>query len=162
MKKIFALALICAAVAVFAAEKNLAPTQWGIYGKNNANQNTVIRKDGQIDCQVKNAKGGMAGVSWGLNFKTPVKGTLTFGAESKAEKVTGSTPHNYCVYLDLTYTDGKRLYGQVANFNGGTHDWEKKSTTIKLAKPVKQISFYVLFRNVAGKASFRNVFLYNK
>ena len=37
-----------------------------------------------------------------------------------------------------------------------------KSTTIKLAKPVKQISFYVLFRNVAGKASFRNVFLYNK
>ena len=162
MKKIFALALICAAMIAGAAEKNLAPAKWGIYGKQGAKQSTVIQKNGQIDCQVKDAKDAMAGVVSGVEFTTPVKGTLIFGGESKAENVTGTVGHNYCVYLDLTYTDGKKLYGQVANFKGGTHDWEKSTQTIKLAKPVKSISFYVLFRNVSGKASFRNIFLYNK
>ena len=94
--------------------------------------------------------------------RSSVVSSLTFGAESKAEKVTGNAPNNYCVYLDLTFTDKTRLFGQIASFKTGTHDWEKASKTIKLAKPVKSISYYVLFRNVEGKASFRNAFLYNK
>ena len=36
------------------------------------------------------------------------------------------------------------------------------SVEVKLAKPVKGIGYYILFRNMAGKASFRAPFLYNK
>lgn len=162
MKKFFISALLCAAVFAGAAEKNLLPAKWFIYGKNNALQQTVIGADGIINCSVKDPKGLGTGVIGSMNFATPLTGSITFGAESRAEDVKGKTPHNYCVYLDLTYADGKKLYGQTAVFSGGTHDWEKKSTTIKLAKPLKSVNFYILFRKVSGKASFRNIFFYNK
>ena len=87
---------------------------------------------------------------------------MTFGVESKSEKVTGNVAYNYGVYVDLTYVDGKKLYSQTVIFPAGTKDWSKKSKTIKLAKPVKSLSYYVLFRNIQGKASFKNPFLYNK
>ena len=165
MKHLLVLALLSAALFLGAAEKNLLPAKSAIYGKKSANCETVIQKNGQIDCFVKNKalKGqNAAGVIYPVKFATPIQGALTFGAESKAEKVTGNAPNNYCIYLDLTYTDGTRLYGQIASFKTGTHNWEKVTKTIKLAKPVKSISYYVLFRNVEGKASFRNPFLYNK
>ena len=165
MKHLLVLALLSAALFLGAAEKNLLPAKFSVYGKKSANSETVIQKNGQIDCFVKNKalKGeNLSGVVYYVNFATPIKGSLTFGAESKAEKVTGNAPNNYCVYLDLTFTDKTRLFGQIASFKTGTHDWEKASKTIKLAKPVKSISYYVLFRNVEGKASFRNAFLYIK
>ncbi|MBR2874177.1 MAG: hypothetical protein IKB99_11825, partial [Lentisphaeria bacterium] len=104
----------------------------------------------------------MTGYVYSVRFAKAVTGTLTFGAESKGEKVVGRVDGNYCVYLDLTYADGTRLYGQIVSFKNGTNDWNKVTKTIKLAKPVKSLSYYVLFRNVEGKASFRNAFLYNK
>lgn len=163
MKKIVVMALVCAAALLGAAEKNLLSAKWNIYGKKIAGQQTVIQKNGQIDCNVTLAKKGMAGVNQGLNFfKKPLTGTITFGAESKAENVKGNPSSNYCIYLDLTFTDGKRLYGQIAPFKAGTYGWTKSSKTIKLPKPVKSISYYVLFRNVTGKASFKNIYLYNK
>ena len=165
MKHLLVLALLSAALFLGAAEKNLLPAKFSIYGKKSANSETVIQKNGQIDCFVKNKalKGdNSAGVVYSVKFATPIQGALTFGAESKAEKVVGIAPSNYCVYLDLTFADGTRQYGQIAAFKTGTHNWEKASKTIKLAKPVKTISYYVLFRNVEGKASFRNAFLYNK
>ena len=165
MKQLLVLALLSAALFLGAAEKNLLPEKFAAYGKKSENSETVIQKNGQVDCFIKNKalKGkNYTGVVYSVKFAAPVQGNLTFGAESKAEKVTGLAPNNYCVYLDLTYTDGTRLYGQLVAFKTGTHDWEKVSKTIKLAKPVKAISYYVLFRNMEGKASFRNAFLYNK
>ena len=165
MKQLLVLALLSAALFLGAAEKNLLPAKAAVYGKKSTNSETVIQKNGQIDCFIKDKslKGqNYAGVVYSVKFAAPVQGTLTFGAESKAEKVVGVAPNNYCVYLDLTYADNTRLYGQLVAFKTGTHDWEKVSKSIKLAKPVKSISYYVLFRNVEGKASFRNAFLYNK
>lgn len=156
------MALVCVAALLGAAEKNLIDGKWAIYGRKEAGQQTVIQKNGQIDCTVTKSPKGMSGVVTGLKFAKPLTGTITFGAESKAENVKGNPGSNYCIYLDLTFTDGKKLFGQIAPFKAGTYGWTKASKTIKLPKPVKSISYYVLFRNVTGKASFRNIYLYNK
>ena len=163
MKKLIIMALFCAAAFLGAAEKNLLPAKLFVYGKANEKQSTVIGKNGQIDCAIvpKTVK-GTSGVFYNIVFPKPITGSITFGGESKAEKVTGAGGSNYCLYLDLTFADGKKLYGRSVSFKGGTHDWQKASRTIKLDKPVKQILFYVLFRNTTGKASFRNLYLYNK
>ena len=162
MKKLFVMALVCAAALLGAAEKNLAPAKWYIYGKKSDVQSTEITKEGVVVCNSKVAKGAMTGVFNSIIFAQPITGSITFGGESKAENVQGATDFNYCVYLDMTYADGTKQYGLKAPFKGGTHDWEKKSTTFKLPKPVKGINFYVLFRNCTGQVEFRNMFFYNK
>lgn len=165
MKHLLTLALCCAALLLGAAEQNLLSNKFSVYGKKNANAETVIRENGQIDCSIKDGKDkatALTGTVRQVKFATPATGTFVFGAESKAENVTGPTPNNYCVYMDIAFTDNTFLYGQKAHFKGGTHDWEKATATVKVTKPVKYISFYLLFRNVSGKASFRAPFLYKK
>ena len=165
MKQLFIMALLGAAIIVGAAEKNLFPAKFYIYGKPNDNSTTVIQKDGQIDCTVKNGKDSktaLAGIVGTAIFPKHLTGSFTFGAESKAEKVEGNPHANYCVYLDFFFADGTKLYGRQVAFTAGTHDWEKKTFTVKVDKPVKHIACYILFRNMTGKASFRNFFVYNK
>jgi len=81
---------------------------------------------------------------------------IVASAWSKAEGVTGTPDHDYSVYLDLIYADGTPLWGQVAEFKTGVHDWQRSQVTIYPEKPVKSLSFYLLFRNHGGKASFRD------
>lgn len=88
-----------------------------------------------------------------LNQTTPAPIVAT--AWSKAEGVSGGTDSNYALYLDLTFTDGTPLYGQVASFSPGTHDWQKREVVVLPEKPVRQVSCYLLLRQRAGKALFR-------
>ena len=129
MKKFIVMAMVCTVALLGAAEKNLLPplTKMKVYGKKDANQSTIIQKDGQIDCQIANIKKGTTGIYTFLQFKEPLKGALTFGVESKGEKVTGNVAYNYGVYVDLTYVDGKKLYSQTVIFPAGTKDWSKKA-----------------------------------
>ena len=76
-------------------------------------------------------------------------------AWSKADDVGGQRDSNYSLYLDLLYTDGTPLWGQVAPFKVGTHDWQKVEVKVFPAKPVKQVSFHMLLRSHSGKASFK-------
>ncbi len=80
---------------------------------------------------------------------------LVATAASRAENVSGSADPNYSVYLDLTYTDGTHLYGQSASFATNTHDWKSSRVVIFPEKPVRQLSYYLLFRSHTGKAWFR-------
>jgi dienelactone hydrolase len=77
-------------------------------------------------------------------------------AWSRAEGVGGSRDRDYSLYLDLVYNDGTPLWGQVDSFNAGTHDWEKAQVIVFPEKPVARVSFYMLLRNHAGKAWFRD------
>ncbi|MGE5611518.1 MAG: hypothetical protein ACM359_19870 [Bacillota bacterium] len=81
---------------------------------------------------------------------------LVASAMSKAENVTGGNNPDYALYLDLIYTDGSHLWGQAAAFDVGTHDWQERRVRIMPEKPVKEVSFYLLFRQHAGKAFFRD------
>ncbi len=81
-------------------------------------------------------------------------------AYSKAEGVTGSPDANYSLYLDLVYTDGTPLWGQIAPFSTGSHDWQRRQVVVVPEKPVRQVSFYMLLRSHGGKAWFRAPQLY--
>jgi hypothetical protein len=74
---------------------------------------------------------------------------------SKADGITGTSDSNYSVYLDVYYTDGTPLWGQVIAFDTGTHDWQFRERFIVPAKPIKSINVYVLLRNThTGTAWF--------
>jgi len=77
-------------------------------------------------------------------------------AWSKAEGVTGSPDSNYSLYMDLVYTDGTPLWGQIAPFGVGTHDWQRRQVVVMPEKPVRQVSFHLLLRSHGGKAWFRD------
>lgn len=89
-----------------------------------------------------------------LDQKEPMPIVAT--AWSKAEGVSGSADANYSLYLDLIYDDGTPVWGQVAPFKAGSHDWQQVRVTFVPERPVKEVSFYLMFRNHAGKAWFRD------
>ena len=80
-------------------------------------------------------------------------------AWSKAENVGGARDNEYSLYLDLVYTDGSQLWGQVASFSVGTHDWERRQVVVMPTKPIKSLSFHLLLRKHTGKAWFRGATL---
>ncbi len=81
------------------------------------------------------------------------------GGWSKAENASGDPDGNYSVYLDITYSDGTYLYGQIAPFSTGTHDWEYRSVLVEPAKPIKSLSFNVIFRFRTGTVWFDDMSL---
>jgi len=89
-----------------------------------------------------------------LNQKTPAPIIATL--LSKAYNVSGGRNPDYSLYLDLIYNDGTTLWGQSAAFDVGDSDWQKKEVLVFPEKPVRTVTFYMLFRNHAGKALFRN------
>jgi hypothetical protein len=81
-------------------------------------------------------------------------------AWSRAEDVGGSANGDYSLYLDLIYADGTPLWGQIASFGVGSHDWQSNEVVVLPEKAVKHVSFYMLLRRHSGKASFRDPVLY--
>jgi hypothetical protein len=75
---------------------------------------------------------------------------------SRSENVGGSEDADYSIYLDLLFADNSTLWGQVASFRTGTHDWQRRQVVVLPEKPVKQLSFYLLLRGHTGKAWFRD------
>ena len=77
---------------------------------------------------------------------------------SKAESVSGVKNNDYAIYIDLEYTDGTPLWGSVAPFGTGTHDWERRQVLILPTKPIKTMTIIALFRNHVGTAWFDDFF----
>jgi len=96
------------------------------------------------------------GVSQTVTLNQTKPEPIVATAWSKAEGVGGSRDHDYSLYLDLLYTDGTPLWGQVDSFNVGTHNWEKAQVIVFPEKPVARVSFHMLLRSHAGKAWFRD------
>jgi len=68
---------------------------------------------------------------------------------------------DYGIYADVSYSDGTNLWGQIANFPGGTHDFTLAETTftVPFGKTVDGMNLYALYRNDAagGVAYFDDV-----
>ncbi len=90
----------------------------------------------------------------------PANGTAHRGIGwSKADGVSGTIDDRYALYLDLVYNDGTELWGQVAGFHTGTHDWQREEVVVFPEKPIKSVDFDLLLREHAGKAWFREPIL---
>jgi hypothetical protein len=81
---------------------------------------------------------------------------IVASAWSRAAGVTGGRDSNYALYLDLAYADGTSLWGQIASFDVGTHDWQRREVTVLPEKPVKSLTFNLLLRGHGGRAEFRD------
>ena len=61
--------------------------------------------------------------------------------------------------MDISFTDGSNLFGQIAPFSTGTHDWEYKSVIVKADKPIKSLGYNLIFRYRTGTVWFADVSL---
>ncbi len=90
-----------------------------------------------------------------LNQTKPVP--LVAECWSRAKNVSAAladSAGDYSLYLDLEYMDGTPLWGQVARFSIGTHDWEHKRVVVVPAKPVKSVQVHGIFRHHTGTVWF--------
>lgn len=160
-KKILAGCLIAAMLAVFAQEpqKNRVKNNWRIWA--NSKGTIIDARTSEIYC--KNMTDQEKAGVWQeiiLNQTQPEK--LLISAESKADRIPAgarTASSNYCIYVDITYTDGQKQFGIVAPFEYSNHDWEKAETAFTPSKPVRSANFHLLFRGAAGDVVFRNITL---
>ena len=132
-----------------AGENLLKPDAWRSYGKGFDRDGETFVCDNAADVKVQR------GVCQTVTLNQTVPQPIVATAWSKAEGVGGTRNADYSVYIDLVYADGAPLYGQTAAFSVGSHDWEKRTVRIFPARPVKQLTLYLLLRSHAGKAHFR-------
>jgi len=101
--------------------------------------------------------GAALGASQGVVVNQTEAAPLVIVGESKALNVSGSPGAGYSLYVDITHTDGTHLWGQIAPFKTGTHDWESARLVIEPTKPVRSAGVHLLLRGHAGTAWFRRV-----
>ena len=73
---------------------------------------------------------------------------------SKADQAQGVKTDDYALYIDAEYMDGTPLWGQIAAFRAGTHDWQRRQVLLLPAKPLKSMTVIALFRNHTGTVWF--------
>ena len=120
---------------------------WGAFGSGYTASTATFRSGARsLQCTAATAT-EVHGGSQNIVLNQTTAKALKLSGWSKALNVTGSSDGDYSVYLDITYTNGTYLYGQIIPFSTGTHDWEYRETFIVPALPIKQLSCYLLFRN---------------
>jgi hypothetical protein len=102
---------------------------------------------------------GESGLSQSVVLDQRTPAPLVVSGWSKAQGVSGDPDGNYALYLDIAYADGTSLYGQIAPFACGTHDWQSSSVTVRPERPIKSLTYNVLFRYKKGKVWFDDVSL---
>lgn len=98
------------------------------------------------------------GASQGVALNQTKAAPLIVRGWCKTEKVRGSRS-GCCLYVDIYYVDGTKLYGQKVIFDGGTHDWQLRETRIETSKPARNASFYAMLQGAAGTAWFDDALL---
>ena len=133
-----------------AGENLLDQSAWRPWQKGFEIKDDVFICDNATDAQVQR------GISQTIVLNQSKPEPIVAVAWSKADAIGGGRDSNYSLYLDLVYSDDSPLWGQVAPFNVGTHDWEKAQVIVFPEKPVKSVSFHMLLRQHPGKAWFRD------
>ena len=96
------------------------------------------------------------GAQWSIELDQQAAAPIVASAWAKAEGAEGSPNSDFSLYLDLQYRDGTPLWGQTAGFETeGEAGWHRREVIVTPDKPVKRVSCYLLFRNHAGKAEFK-------
>ncbi|MBQ9128348.1 MAG: hypothetical protein IJY15_11390, partial [Thermoguttaceae bacterium] len=116
-----------------------------------------VETDGVYVCDAGDATDKAFGVARRYVLNQETAAPIVATGWSRAENVGGSVGADYSLYIDLEYADGQMLWGQTAPFATGDSDWTQERVAIFPEKPIKSLTFYGLFRNRSGKASFRDL-----
>jgi hypothetical protein len=116
---------------------------------------TEVAHSGRASARCRNATDSeRRGISYRIDLNQTAPALIVVECWSKAEGVSEGAAGDYSLYLDLEYADGTPLWGQVAAFEPGTHDWQKRTVTIIPSKPVRSLALHGLLRNRTGTAWF--------
>lgn len=122
-----------------------------------------IRQAGQTSARCRNASATEhRGLTYTVLLNQAVPVPILAECWSRAENVSGGSNGDYSLYLDLEYMDGTPLWGQLAPFRAGTHDWQKRTVQIVPDKPVRTVLVHCIFRQRTGTAWFDAVRLWEQ
>jgi len=132
-----------------AGENVLKPTAWRALEEGYRREGSVFTCDNGANARARR------GVKQRVVLNQQRAQPIVASAWSKAEGVTGTIDADYALYLDFVFVDGTELWGQVAGFRTGTHDWQREEVFLFPEKPIKSVDINLLLRAHAGKALFR-------
>jgi len=97
------------------------------------------------------------GVMWSVDLNQQKAVPVAASAWALAESAAGAPDNDFALYLDLVYADGTPLWGQAAAFDPdpGT-GWQRREVVVMPDRPIRRISYYLLFRNRSGRARFKD------
>jgi hypothetical protein len=98
------------------------------------------------------------GASQGVSLNQTTTAPLIVRGWCKTENVSGDRS-GCCLYVDIYYADGTKLYGQKVIFNHGTHDWQFGEARIETTRPICSVSVYAMLRGATGTSWFDDIFL---
>ena len=145
----------------------LQPSAWRL-GDRGFQPDSSVTRSGKASIRLENASPqDMSQAFQQVTLNQKVPRTIRATALSKAENVGPATRGNYALYLDIQYTDGSWVWGQIADFPdgsghslwrcaSGTHDWQPGEVLFTPEKPIKVVSVNLLLRRCVGKAWFRD------
>ena len=138
----------------FAADRGaslrpLADGRTRAYGKGFVRDGAVYVCDNGADGKAQR------GVSWSIELNQTSAVPVAASAFGRSEGADGAPGGDFSIYLDLQYMDGTPLWGQIAPFDSDETGWQRRDVVVTPDKPIKRVSYYLLFRNHAGKAFFK-------
>ena len=89
-----------------------------------------------------------------FTYDEPTDEPIVFSGESRCE---GAFAPDYCLWLDIWYSDGTPVWGVRVDFAQGTHGWEKTVGAFVPNRPVKKVEMFALLRKGVGKAEFKSL-----
>jgi hypothetical protein len=133
-------------------------SSWANYGTNGYVVDSTSDYNGGGTQSVKVTNGGAKQVVSFSSGLTEGK-LIEISGYSKRVGATGTTPWDYAIYTDFSYSDGSYLYGKLAKFTG-EDTWNKAVYTFPIpqGKTVVGMSVYCMYRDaVDGYALFDDV-----
>ena len=120
------------------------------YGEGFARDGDVYVCDNGSDAKAQR------GVMWSMELNQSVAAPVIASACAKAEGQEGATGSDFSLYLDLQYMDGTPLWGQAASFDTDAETgWHRREVIVTPDKPIRRVSYYLLFRDRTGRALFK-------
>ncbi|MBI2300939.1 MAG: hypothetical protein HYU66_18670 [Armatimonadetes bacterium] len=142
-----------AAARLAELEKQLVPTGWTPQ-QSLAMDETVCHEGRHSLLADGGADGAWTGALQTVTLDPPGHEPILIRGWSRAEGVSAAKGHDYSIYVDVTYADGSYLFGQCAEFEPGTHDWQESRYEIRPERPVRTLRVFCLLRGHTGKAWF--------
>ncbi len=129
----------------------LVPERAGAYGAG-------FTRDGvEYICDNGDQAAQQRGVAWSIELNQSRAEPVVASAWARAEQTEGSPNSDFSLYLDLVYTDGTPLWGQSVPFDPDPAvGWQRREVVVTPDRPIRRISYYLLYRNRAGRVRFKD------
>ena len=96
------------------------------------------------------------GVHWSITLNQSAPVAVCASALALVERADAGDPGGFSLYLDIQYMDGSFLWGQMSAFApDAALGWQRREVLVYPARPIRTVSYYLLFRTRAGKVTFK-------